>query len=252
MQLGLVTYNLAAEWDIDTMIAACEATGFGAVELRTTHAHGVEPSLTPEQRAEVRAKFEGTDVRLWGLGSTCEYHSPDPDELAAQLQLTRDFVDLAVGVGARGVKVRPNRLPDGVRVEQTLEQIGNSLAEVGAYATDKGVTLWVEVHGQGTCHVPHMKTILDYVPNPMVQACWNCNQPDIIDGSIAENFALLADRIGLVHIHDLCDADYPYSELFDLLKGIQFDGYCMTESPGNEDAQRIMRYQAALWREMTG
>src|SRR5438874_12179260 len=36
-KLGLVTYELAKDWDIDTIIKNCEATGFEGVELRTTH-----------------------------------------------------------------------------------------------------------------------------------------------------------------------------------------------------------------------
>lgn len=44
-KLGLVTYNLAREWDVPTILARCKATGFAAVELRTTHAHGVEPGI---------------------------------------------------------------------------------------------------------------------------------------------------------------------------------------------------------------
>ena len=52
-RLGLVTYNLAKDWDIETLIKNCEETGFEAVELRTTHKHGVELPLTKEPRAEV-------------------------------------------------------------------------------------------------------------------------------------------------------------------------------------------------------
>ena len=42
MKLGIVTYNIGKDWDLDTLIANCEGTGFDGVELRTTHAHGVE------------------------------------------------------------------------------------------------------------------------------------------------------------------------------------------------------------------
>ena len=33
LELGLVTYNLAKSWDLDTIIRRCEETGFKAVEL---------------------------------------------------------------------------------------------------------------------------------------------------------------------------------------------------------------------------
>ena len=39
MKLGTVTYNLAQDWDIETLIKNCEAANFEGVELRTTHAH---------------------------------------------------------------------------------------------------------------------------------------------------------------------------------------------------------------------
>src|SRR5215831_3080029 len=77
-KLGLVTYNLAKDWDIPTLIKNCVQTEFEAVELRTTHKHGVEPSLGKQQRSEVRQRFADTGVTLLSLGSICEYHSPDP------------------------------------------------------------------------------------------------------------------------------------------------------------------------------
>ena len=40
------------------------------------------------------------------------------------------YCQLAADVGAPGVKVRPNGLPDSVPEQTTLEQIGNSLARM--------------------------------------------------------------------------------------------------------------------------
>ena len=54
MHMGLVTYNLAADWDIATIIKNCEATKFEGVELRTTHAHKVEVNLSKEERKDVK------------------------------------------------------------------------------------------------------------------------------------------------------------------------------------------------------
>ena len=66
MKLGLVTYNLAKDWDADTLIGYCRETGFEGVEPRTTHAHGIEPSLGKSQRFEVKKKFEGAGIELCG------------------------------------------------------------------------------------------------------------------------------------------------------------------------------------------
>ena len=51
MKLGIVTYNIAKDWDLDTTVEMCNAVDIRGVEFRTTHAHGVEVSLTADQRA---------------------------------------------------------------------------------------------------------------------------------------------------------------------------------------------------------
>ena len=66
---GLVTYMWAAQWDLPTLIANCQKCNVLGVELRTTHKHGVEPSLTEKQRADVRKRFADSEVTLVGLGS---------------------------------------------------------------------------------------------------------------------------------------------------------------------------------------
>src|SRR5205807_4666843 len=76
-RLGIVTYNIAAAWDVPTILKVCRAVGLSAVELRTTHKHGVEPTLTGAQRKEVRARFADAGVEIWGCGTVCEFHSPD-------------------------------------------------------------------------------------------------------------------------------------------------------------------------------
>ena len=57
MRFGLVTYKWGNDWDLPTLLANCEKTRTLGVELRTTHNHGVEPSLNASQRREVKARF---------------------------------------------------------------------------------------------------------------------------------------------------------------------------------------------------
>jgi len=139
LKLGLVTYNWGKDWDIPTIIANCSTAGFTGVELRSTHKHGVEISLNENERAEVQKRFADSDVELVGLGSACEYHSPDPAVVKKNIEETKAFVQLCHDVGGSGVKVRPNGLPAGVPIEKTLQQIGQSLNEVASYGADYGV-----------------------------------------------------------------------------------------------------------------
>src|SRR5262245_34643085 len=104
-QLGTVTYNIAANWDLPTLLKVCKTVGLAAVELRTTHKHGVEPSLSKDQRQEVRKRIADSGVVFWGCGSVCEFHSPDPQVVEKNIEDCKRFVDLVTDLGGRGVKV---------------------------------------------------------------------------------------------------------------------------------------------------
>lgn len=253
-RLGLVTYNLARAWDVPTLIARCKATGFAAVELRTTHAHGVEPDIRPARRKEVRQQFEESGIVLWGLGTVCEFHSPDPAVVRENIETCKRFCELARDVGARGVKVRPNALPEGVPVEKTLEQIGKALIECGQAGADNGVEIWLEVHGQGTQEPPHIARIMQHCGHPHVGITWNSNPTDVKNGSVHDSFQLLKTYIRSCHITELTN-NYPWRELFGLLKSIGYDRYTLAEIPALEttsvaDTERFMRYYRALWQEL--
>ena len=74
-RLGIVTYNIAATWDLPTILRICRSVGLGPVELRTTHRHGVEPTLNADQRRDVRRHYTDSGVEFWGCGSVCEFQA---------------------------------------------------------------------------------------------------------------------------------------------------------------------------------
>lgn len=249
LKLGAVTYNIAKDWDLPTLIKNLTDAAFDAVELRTTHKHGVEIALPPAARADVRQRFADSPVKLGGLGTTCEYHSADAAQLRKNVEETKAWVTLARDVGAPSVKVRPNGLPKEVPEEQTLEQIGKALRECGAFAEDHGIRIQLEVHGDGTSRVPRIRRILDYGGNhPAVRVCWNSNQTDLLDGGFEANFRLVRDRIGQIHMRDLFVEEYPWRKLIASLTEMKFDGYCFAEIPESADAVRVLRYFRGLFR----
>jgi sugar phosphate isomerase/epimerase len=253
LKLGTVTYNIAKDWDVPTIIKNLTEAEFDAVELRTTHKHGVELSLSPAARTEVRKQFEGSPVKIGGLGTTCEFHSPDPAVVRKNIDETKEWVKLAQDLGSPSVKVRPNGLPKDVPEEKTLEQIGKSLAECGAFAQDHGIRIQLEVHGPETQRVPRVRKIFDYGANhPAVRACWNSNQTDLMDGGFDANFKLLRDQIGQVHMRDLFLEEYPWRSLVTSLAGMKFQGYCFAEIPESADPVRVLKYFRGMFRAYQG
>lgn len=252
MRLGTVTYNLAMDWDIPTIIKNCTEAKFEGVELRTTHKHGVEVSLSKAQRAEVKQRFADSPVALASLGSAFDYHTTDQTKLKKDIAATKEYIVLAQDVGATGVKVRPNGLPKEVPVEKTLEQIGRSLRELGEFAANHGQQIRLEVHGTGTSLVPHCRKIMDVANHPRVGLCWNSNQTDLAGEGFEHNFALAQDKIFTVHMRDLSLEEYPFRKLLTALNGINFTGFCFAEIPASTDPVRVMKYYRALWLAYQG
>lgn len=250
MHLGAVTYNILKDWDVETIIKNLEAAGFEAVELRTSHKHGVEPSLGAAERRTVKERFERSKVRLLSYGSTCEFQSPDAAERAKQVETGKLFIDLAHDTGAWGVKVRPNGMPQGVPAEQTVKNIAACLRQLGDYGAGRGVEIWMEVHGRTTQDPPVSTAIMKATNHQNVGVCWNSNPTDLVNGSVRTSFEMLKPWIKNVHINELADPKYPWRELFALLRGINYDRYTLCEAQESKEPERFLQWYAALWKEL--
>jgi sugar phosphate isomerase/epimerase len=252
MKFGLVTYQWGKDWDLPTLIANCEKTGFLGVELRTQHAHGVETNLTVSQRIEVKKRFDDSPVTCIGYGSNFEYHNPDPIKLRENIEQTKEYIKLCKDIGASGIKVKPNDLPDEIPKEKTLAQIAASLNEVGMFAQDFGQLIRVEVHGKRTQELPNMKAIFEQVTEPNVKICWNSNDSDLLSPGLEGNFNMVKKWLGdTVHVRELNVGEYPYQQLFNLFAGIKYDGWILLEAR-TEPKDRItaMKEQLILFNQL--
>jgi len=273
-KLGMVTYELGKNWDIETIIKNCETAGFEAAELRTTHKHGVELSLSKDKRADVRKRFEGSRVRLLSLGTTCEFQYAQSALVERNIEETRRWCELAHDLGCLGVKVRPNGFVKDVPKGKTLEQIGQALQKCGDAARDQGVEIWVEVHGQGTEDPPNIQRIMEVANHPSVGICWNSNDTDVVDGSVKEYFELLKPWLRNCHINELWrnpspwggamgqppeqanpgfpvyGRPYPFRELFSLMRAAGYSRFTLAEVPESCEPIRFMRYYRPLWEQL--
>lgn len=251
MAFGLVTYQWGADWDLPTLIANCAKTNVLGVELRTTHAHGVEPRLDAQQRREVKQRFVDSPVTLVGLGSAEDYHRPEPGAVERAIENTKAFIKLSHDVGGSGVKVRPNDLPKNVPHEKTIAQIGRALNVVGAFAADYGQQIRLEVHG-GCSRLPIIKQIMDIATHPSVAVCWNSNVADLQEPGLESNFNLVKDRLGeTVHVRTFTSRDYPWQDLISLLVGMDYRGWVLLEAGTKvEDRVQALAEQKAMFDAM--
>jgi len=240
-----MTYRLGESWDVDTLIKNCQETKFEHAELRTTHGHGIEVALSKARRDDVRKRFRDAGLAL-SLASAFAYHWPDPVRLRENIEGTKQYTLLAHDIGARGIRVFPNAVmaDKGIPEEKTLAQIGRALAEVGKFAADQGVEIRIANHGRGTNRIQVTKRILDFADSDHVFVNWNCDKTDVEGPGFEANFKLVQDRIRNIHMHDLWNEDYPYRQLFSLLRASRYQGYCDAEvSPSCEPLRFMSCYR---------
>ncbi|MGC6450901.1 MAG: sugar phosphate isomerase/epimerase family protein [Pirellulaceae bacterium] len=234
MRFGLVTYLWGKDMDLPTLLDVCEKSGVLGVELRTQHAHGVEPELSKLQRAEVRKRFADSPVELVGYGSNAQYHENDPAKVKANIALTKEYLSLMHDCGGSGVKVKPNGFVNDVPREKTIEQIGLSLNEVAKFGEELGQEIRVEVHGRGTSELPVVRDIFKVATHPNATVCWNSNDVDLDGAGLGENFDMVKDRFGsTVHIRELNVGNYPYPELMKKFNEMDYQGWILLEARTN-------------------
>ncbi len=252
MKLGLVTYLWGQDWDLPTLIANCEKTGVLGIEPRTTHKHGIEPSLSAAQRKDVKKRFDDSPVTHVGPGSNENFDHIDPDRLKAAIEATKAFVKLSHDTGGSGVKVKPNSFHDGVDPKQTIQQIGKALNELGEFAGDYGQEIRLEVHG--TCgRFPSIKHVIDAADNPNVGLCWNCNGDELEGEGLEYHFDSVKNRFGATaHVRELNVGDYPYQDLMRLFVKMDYAGWILLECR-TKPADRIAALieQRKVFEEMT-
>jgi hypothetical protein len=249
MQLGAVTYNVLKDMDLETVITTLEKTGYQCVELRTTHKHGVEPSLSEAERVKVKERFERSKVKLVSYGTTCEFQSADEAERKKQIDTAKQFIQLAHDTGAVAIKVRPNGFAKGVPKETTIANIGAGLREIGQYGYVHGVEIWLEVHGSETQNPPVAAEIMRATKHDNVGLCWNSNPTDVVNGSVKPSFDLLRPWLKSCHINELVSG-YPYRELFMLMQRTNYDRWTLCEANETKEPERFLRYYRALWMEL--
>lgn len=253
MQFGLVTYLWGKDFKLPELIDVCEQSGVMGLELRTEHAHGVEPSLSKAERKQVRQRFADSPVELVGYGSNAQYHEEDPAKVRENIELTKRYIELMHDCGATGVKVKPNGFPKNIAKEKTIEQIGRSLNEVAAFGKDHGQQIRVEVHGRGTSELPVIRDIFQIADHPNATVCWNSNDVDLNGEGLEHNFELVKDRFGsTVHVRELNVGDYPYAKLMKLFVAMNYDGWILLEARTNpKDKVQALMEQRKLFETMT-
>ena len=233
MKLAILTYDLARTWSLAKLIDAARAFGFAGLEFRTeqAHGHGVEVERTKVERREIRDRVEDAFLEVACLGTSSRFESPDPGERRAVVERTKGFVELASDLGCKRIRVFGNNIPAGVARDECVRYVGESLRQLGEFAAPFEVDVLLEMHGHFR-YWGYARRAVEIADHPRVALVHNCEDSDIVGGSVAASYSQVRGWIRHVHLHSVNGPRFgifPYPELFALLKADGYDGYLSSE-----------------------
>ena len=95
---------------------------------------------------------------------------------------------------------------------------------------------------------------MDIADHPNVVVCWNCNPGDLNGKGLVHNYNLLKSRMGTIHIHDLRNEQYPWKQLFPLLKATDADSFTgwtlLEDGKVPTDIVAAMHENTIVWKSL--
>lgn len=253
MKLCLLTYLIARQWDLDRIIKAARTCGFAGIELRVDagHAHGIDLECTAAERRAIRDRIEDAYLEVACLGTSARFEAAEPSLRQAVVERTKRYIELAADLGCGRIRVFGNDVPEGVRRDDCVCYVGESLRTLGEFAEPFGVDVLLEMHGQfnyfGFC-LPAVGT----ARHPRVGLVYNCDPRDLVAGSVSSIYSRVRRWIRHVHMHEF-DLPFPYPELIGLLKADSYEGYFSAEIEfENPTPEQYLAVYASLFRAWAG
>jgi sugar phosphate isomerase/epimerase len=240
MKLSFSTLG-CPDWSFDKIIDFAKSNSYTGIEvrgiLREMDLTKVPEFASPEARSITLKKMNDRGLVFVDLGSSCALHFPKGEERDKNLDEGKRFIDLAVQLNCRYIRVFPNQLPKDRDRQESLNLIMEGLRELGDYASKTNVSVLLESHGE-LIYKKDLLAVMQGVANPHVGLVWDiCNMWVATKESPEEVYADLKPYIRHTHIKDLKMIDgkeqyvllgtgiVPIFKAIDLLYRNQYPGY---------------------------
>ena len=250
MKLAFTTFNVARNLDLGQCIEVAKKSGCAGIEYRidVNHVHGIELSLTAEQRKTALREHQENYLEVASITTGCKFEYADKGLLRENIERAMRVVDLAADLNCGRIRVFGNDIPSGSDPVSTVAQVGESLSEIADYALPKNVDILLEMHGQFNFW-GYALSAVKLANRPNVGINYNCDNRDIVGGSILETFSRVKNYVRHIHAHEF-GSQYPYQQLFAILAGMDYQGYISAELDGESasEPQYVMGLYGACFR----
>ena len=254
MRLSLDTYVICKEMSLEHILKLLAANGYDGVEFRCEHEqqHGIELEASADERKRLRKQIEDAGIKVSSLSTSRRFEWPEPERRQEEIERSKRYVELARDMGCGRIRVFGNNFPKGVEKQEVVRYVGESLRQIGEFCKGTGVDVLLEMHGE-FYYWEHALRAVEIADHRNVAINYNCDRRDLVNGSVAETYGRVKHQIRHVHMHDLADGQFPYVELFQLLKDDGYQGFMSLEQGyKGGDPDTVIGLYAALYRALMG
>lgn len=261
-------------WDLATMVIKAKEYGYDGIELRglSGQMHLPLASELASNPGKIAGLVRDTGVELVCLSSSASFHMHDAAEVASNLSVAREYIELAGRLKCPLVRVFAGEIPKRAffyeRRETVMGRIAAALRTLVLIAADNGVTVAVENGGDFTDSAA-LWYIVDAVDSPLVQCCWSPFAARTRLERPTTSIPRLSAKLAMVHV---CDGkfaangglesyavpgqgDMEIPRMVQLLRGIAYSGYLVVDwprlwVPSLADADKVLPAAAKFLRPL--
>lgn len=253
MHLGLMAYQLAKEWDIETTAKMCKEGRMESFEFlaEPSYKQNITLEMQPSEAKKIRRVFADASVTIAGIAINERYDWPNVAQVKEAIARTKQYVLLAVDMGAPRLRCLGDKLHDTEPKGWTIARVASALTEITHYSTGLGVDIGFEMHN-GFAQWEDALEVVKKVNHPRCYLIHNCQPANTPSDDFDRVFETIRPHLGHVHFHDFLDPRFPYKKFIGKLRDTKYEGYCSLELNPSQDPLRVLHLTRALFEEYEG
>ena len=166
------------DWSMSEIVECARRLGYDGIEMRFL-AGNIDLLAAPElgvQHEATAAVLREAKLEICCLGSSVRFDEPSAGKRAEELEIGRQYIDLARAMGIPFVRVHGDSLSKAESPAQAIDWVVEGLQRLAAYAADTGVTVLIESHGDFARSVL-LREVMERVAAPQAGILWDTHHP---------------------------------------------------------------------------
>lgn len=166
ISLNAFSFNdalLAGEMDIFELMQFCADTGFDAVDITGYYLKGYPVVPGNEYLFRVKRKAFELGLEISGTGVRNDFTIADKDKRKQEVQLVKDWVDVAVKIGAPVIRIFAGNQKTNVPRDEVTKWMIEDIRECVEYGAKHGVVIGLQNHADFIQTAEQVNAIIETV-----------------------------------------------------------------------------------------